>query len=145
MSGKKKAWVVGSLIIVAAAASIGYYLWNKPAVNVSGAAGVKTGAASLYKTFSTDSLTAKKTYTQQVVEVAGVVNGTSVNQQNQIVVLLNTGMEGGNINCTMEGKAAHIKKGDGVIIKGICNGLGQGDPDLGILGDVYLVRCYRVQ
>jgi tRNA_anti-like len=144
MAGKKKVFIIVSLIIVIATASTGYYLWNKPAVNVSDADGVKASAASLYKTFSTDSLLAKKEYDQQIVEVTGVVNSTSKNQQNQAVVLLNTGMEGGNINCTLEGKAEHIKTGDSVIIKGICNGLGQGDADLGILGDVYLIRCYQV-
>ena len=145
MAGKKKVLITVSLIIVIAAAAIVYYLWNKPAVNVSGADGIKVAATALYKTFSTDSLIAKKEYAQQIVEVTGVVNGTSINQQNQTVVLLNTGVEGGNINCTMEGKAEHIKNGDTVILKGICNGLGQGDADLGILGDVYLTRCYQLK
>ena len=145
MAGKKKVFITVSLIIIITAAAIGYYLWNKPVVNVEDADGVKSAARELYKTFVTDSLQAKKEYAQQIVEVAGVVNGTSMNQQNQTVVLLNTGMEGGNINCTMEGKSEHIKNGDSVILKGICNGLGQGDADLGILGDVYLVRCYQVK
>ncbi len=144
MAGKKKVFITVSLIIIAAA-SIGYYFWNKPAVNVSGADGVKAEAAVLYKTFSTDSLLAKTAYAQQIVEVTGVVNTSSLNQQNQTVVLLNTGMEGGNINCTMEGKVEHVKTGDSVIIKGICNGLGQGDADLGIFGDVYLIRCYQIK
>ena len=144
MTGRKKVLVTVSLIIIAAF-SIGYYWWNKPGMNVSDADGIKTAATALYKTFYTDSLQAKKEYAQQIVEVAGVVNSTSINQQNQKVVLLKTGMEGGNINCTMEGNAEHIKNGDSVNIKGICNGLGQGDADLGILGDVYLVRCYEVK
>jgi hypothetical protein len=144
MTGKKKVLITVSLIIIVAVA-IGSYLWNKPGVNVSGTDGVKTSAMVLYRTFSEDSLKAKKIYAQQVVEVGGVVSGTSVNQQKQTVLLLNTGMQGSNINCTMEGKAEHIKNGDSVNIKGICNGLGQGDADLGILGDVYLVRCYEVK
>jgi hypothetical protein len=144
MTGKKKVLITVSLIIIVAVA-IGSYLWNKPGVNVSGTDGVKTSAMVLYRTFSEDSLKAKKIYAQQVLEVGGVVSGTSVNQQKQTVLLLNTGMQGGNINCTMEGKAKHIKNGDSVNIKGICNGLGQGDADLGILGDVYLVRCYEAK
>ena len=144
MAGKKKVFITVSLIILVAVA-LGSYLWNKPGVNVSGTEGVKASARVLYKIFSTDSLQAKKTYAQQVVEVGGVVTATSVNQQNQTVVLLNTGMQGSNINCTMEGKAERIKNGDSVNIKGICNGLGQGDADMGILGDVYLIRCYEVK
>ena len=131
-------------MIAIAAGSIGYNLWNKPAVNVADAGGIKTGAAALYKTFSTDSLIAANKYSQQIVEVSGIVYSTSLNQQDQTVILLDSGMDGGNINCTMEGKTEHIKKGDSIILKGICNGLGQGDVDLGILGDVYLVRCYQV-
>jgi hypothetical protein len=145
MAGKKRVFITASLIIAIAAASIGFYLWNKPAVNVSDANGVKAAAAVLYKIFSTDSALAKKEYAQQIVEVAGMVNGTSVNQQNQIVVLLHTGVEGANINCTMEGKAEPVKTGDSIIIKGICNGIGQVDADLGIAGDVYLIRCYQVK
>lgn len=145
MAGKKKVFITVSLFVVLTGAYIVYYLWNKPGIDVSGSDGVKTAAAVLYKTFSTDSLLAKKEYTQQVLEVAGKVNGTSVNQQNQTVVLLATGTDGGNINCTMEGKTGNIKTGDSIIVKGICNGIGQGDADLGILGDVYLIRCYQVK
>ena len=145
MAGKKKVFITVALGIIIAAISMGYYLWNKPAVNVAEADGVKVAAAALYKTFSTDSVQAKKEYAQQVVEVNGVVNGTSINQQKQTVVLLKTGTDGANINCTMEGTGETIKTGDNIVIKGICSGLGQGDADLGILGDVYLIRCYRVK
>lgn len=145
MVGKKKVFISVSLIIAVTAAFTGYYLWNKPAVNVSGADGIKETAMVLYKSFSIDPLLAKNHYAQQIVEVSGLINGTSVNQQNQTVILLNTGIEGGNINCTMEGKAGAVKTGDSVFIKGICNGIGQGDADLGIPIDVYLVRCYLVK
>jgi hypothetical protein len=145
MAGKKKVFITAVLMIIIAVVSMGYYLWNKPSVNVAGADGVKATAETLYKIFSTDSVQAKKTYAQQVVEVTGVVRATSMNQQNQAVVLLKTGTDGANINCTMEGTGAAIKAEDKIIIKGICNGLGQGDADLGILGDVYLIRCYQVK
>jgi len=145
MAGKKKVFITVSLIIVIAVASVVYYLWNKPGINVADSTGVKTSAMLLYKTFSTDSLQAKKNYYQQIVEVTGVVTSTSANQQNQTVVLLSTGTQGGNVNCTMEGKTGIIKTRDSINIKGICNGLGQGDSDMGILGDVYLTRCYQVK
>jgi hypothetical protein len=35
----------------------------------------------------------------------------------------------------------HVKPGDAIVIKGLCSGLGGGDPDLGILGDVYITRA----
>ena len=145
MAGKKKLIGYVLLILVIIVFTFGYYLWNKPSVDVAGADGLKTDAAALYNTFATDSLLAKKKYSQQIIQVTGKVNGISTNQQNQTVILLGTAMEGGNINCTMEGVAGNIKTSDSIIIKGICNGLGQGDADLGILGDVYMIRCYQVK
>ena len=36
----------------------------------------------------------------------------------------------------------NINESDIVSIKGICNGIGQYDADLGIMGDLYLTRCF---
>jgi hypothetical protein len=72
------------------------------------------------------------------------VKSISKNLQNQTVVILKTNTEGSYINCTMEGAAENIKEESSVIIKGVCQGI-QGDADLGIMGDVYLIRCYTAE
>ena len=141
MAGKvKKAGLIIVLLAVAAAA-VGYFFWNKPHKNVSSADGIKINAADLYQSFITDSATANTKYIDKVVEVAGVVKSISVNQQQQKVVSLQTKIDAA-VNCTMEQKDAVIKEGATIKIKGICSGLGEGDADLGIMGDVYLIRCY---
>lgn len=111
-------------------------------MDVRDASGTRVAATDLYQAYAKDSLQAKKTYTNQVVEASGVVEKVSQNQQNQAIVLLKTSDSGAFINCTMEGPAQTIKEKETVKLKGICTGIGSGDADLGILGDVYLVRCY---
>ena len=145
MAGKAKKIISAVLILVLIAAAAGYYLWNKPHQNVSDADGIKTEATTLYKIFITDSVAAKKNFLQQVLQVKGIVNGISKNQQSQTVVTIKTGTEVAYINCTMEGEAVNIKEGNEVMIKGICEGIGEGDAEMGIMGDVYLVRCYQVK
>lgn len=145
MAGKGKKIIAAVVLLAAAGAAVGFYMWNKPHRDVASAGGIKAGAAALYTTFITDSAAAKKNYLQQVVEVKGVVHSTSKNQQNQTIITFKTATEGAYINCTMEGAADDIKEGSDITVKGICAGLGQADADLGIMGDVYLVRCYTVK
>ncbi len=144
MGTAKKIMITFCLLILIGVAAA-FYLWNKPHQNVANAAAVKTNAVSLYKVFKSDSIAANKKFTQQVIEVSGTVNRVSKNQQNQTVVLISTNTNGAYINCTLEQDSKNIQPGQLINIKGICNGIGQGDADLGIKGDVYLVRCYLDQ
>lgn len=141
MTGKKKILFAAALTIMAAAI-FGFYMWNKPAINVTGANGLRIDAVMLYKAFLTDSALAKRKYINQVLEVSGVIKRLLKNQQNQAVILLNTGTEGAAINCTLEGPEKNVNEDDTSLIKGICTGIGEGDPDMGIPGDVYMTRCY---
>jgi hypothetical protein len=131
-----------ALILILGGAAIGYYQYNKGPVDVKNQTGIKVAADILYQTFITDSNAARKKYAENILEVSGVVSSISENQQKQGIVLLKTSQEGAAVNCTLEANVNTIKEGDVVTIKGICNGIGQGDADLGILGDVYLTRCY---
>ena len=141
----RKTILFSVLIILLAAAGVAYYMYNKGPVNVKNASGKKVMATELYKTFSTDSITAKKQYLEKILEVGGIVTQLSQNQQNQAVVLLKTTSDGAFVNCTLEGPVNGTKEGDTIKIKGICSGIGEGDADMGIAGDVYLIRCYLVK
>lgn len=121
---------------------IGFYNFNKEAPDVSHATALQLSATDLYSSFSKDTVAAKRMHLQKVLEVYGEVTNLSQNQQHQSIILLKTDTDGASINCTMEGSSQSIKKGDKISIKGICNGMGQGDADLGIAPDVYLLRCY---
>lgn len=142
MTGTPKTIVVIFCILIAIGVITAFYLWNKPHQDVANAAAVKTSAVELYKVFNTDSVTANKKFVQQVIEVSGIVHNISKNQQNQTIVLIKTNTDGAYINCTLEQDSNKLQAGQFVNLKGICNGIGQGDADLGIKGDVYLVRCY---
>lgn len=142
MAGKTKKIGLVILALVLAAAVAGYFLWNKPHTDVSSSEGIKVDAAALYQAFMTDSSAANTIYVDKVVEVTGTVKKISLNQQEQTVVVLQTSTGDAAINCTVEQKNAGIKETDKIKLKGICTGLGEGDTDLGIPGDVYLIRCY---
>lgn len=144
----RKKTIVHLLIITAialAAAAAGYIQFNKPAPNVADSKGDKIAATDLYDLYVKDTSGAKKRFSHKVVEVSGMIGGASFNQQHQSVILLKTGTKGGWVNCTMEGPAKNVKAGNRVSIKGICNGIGEGEATLGLLADVYLVRCYLVR
>ncbi len=142
MTSSLKKTVIILCILILIGVSVAFYLWNKPHQDIAHAVGIKTDAVTLYNVFITDSIAAKKKYIQQVIEVSGTINNISKNQQNQMVTLINTDTNGAFINCTLEQESNTLQVGQSISIKGICTGIGQGDADLGIKGDVYLVRCY---
>ena len=145
MSKKKKYLLLFLIGVVLVIAGAGYYFYNKPVIDVKNADGDKVSAMELYSTFTKDSVKAKKDYTHKILEVSGMVSLVTKNQQQQPVLLLKTNTEGAAVNCTLEGPVGDVKAGTTVNIKGICNGIGEGDADLGIAGDVYLIRCYVVK
>lgn len=142
---KNRVLLLGGLLLIAATA-LGYYFYNKGPFDVKNASGKKIDAGQLYNAYSTDSLSAQKMYSGKVVEVSGEVYEISHNQKNEPYLLLKTSSEGSFINCTLEdAEMISLKVGDMAAIKGICSGLGQAEPDLGIKADVYVTRGYLKQ
>jgi hypothetical protein len=121
---------------------IGYRIWNKPHSDVEDADAVETNAISLYNSFTSDSAKAKSVFLDKIIKVSGVVEKVLVNQQQQQIILLKTSVSGASVNCTMEQNRNKIKQGDKVVLKGICSGYINGDTEMGIPGDVFLIRCY---
>ena len=119
-----------------------FLILQKGVVDCRQCKSVKARVRKMLKKFSTDSGAAKMKYTGKILAVSGEIAQVSKNQQNHEIVLLKTATAGASVNCTMEETGAKINIGDKVVIKGICSGIGQGDADLGILGDVYLLSCY---
>ncbi|HPH86743.1 MAG TPA: hypothetical protein PLC48_14850 [Ferruginibacter sp.] len=131
--------LVGAMIIT----GIGYYLYNKGPEDVKNSKGLAVLAKDLYESFLKDTVTASKKYSGKVLEIDGEITGTSMNTQNQQVILVKTNTAEAHVNCTLDEAGEKIPDGKTLIkLKGICSGLGQGDADLGIPGDVYLTRCY---
>lgn len=138
----KKNILLALLAIIVISGAVGFYMFNKGPVNVENARAVKTGSVALYAAYLQDSVLAKKKYTDKILEVSGLVMKVSKNQQDQVIVMLQTNEAGAYVNCTMEEKGTRLSENEQVTLKGICTGMGMSDPDLGILGDVYLTRCY---
>jgi hypothetical protein len=139
--------VIFSILAIAITSALSaYFLYNKKHLDVQSADAINVTnvtATDLYTTFSKDSTTAKKKFDGKILQVSGVISSVSKNQQNQPIVLLKTGTEGASVNCTFEGTLdEHCSAGSQISVKGVCNGIGQGDPDLGIAGDVYIIRGY---
>ena len=136
------------LCLVAIGAGIGYYFYTKKPLNPNDVSpDTKTISTELYQAFAADTVVAKKNFSRkdEVVEVSGVVTGTSQNPDKQPVILLKTDVEGASVNCTIEGTAGNIKEGDTIKLKGFCTGLGAADADLGLVADVYMIRCYLIK
>lgn len=142
MTARKKNIIFLFSAIITIAAASGFYFYNKGPVNISNADAIKINATALYQVFLKDSVQAKKNYADKILQVSGTIKQVSKNQQNQVIVMLQTNEAGAFINCTLEDDAAGLAENKAVSLKGICTGMGMGDADLGILGDVYLLRCY---
>ncbi len=133
------------IFCIAMIASVGYYLFNKGPADIKNNVAIKTEASALYLQFISDSTGAIKNYSGKVIEVTGEVNSISMNQQNEKIILLKTNTDGAYVNCTMEEDPGNIKIKDRVVFKGICSGIGEGDEDLGLTGDVYVTRCFIIK
>lgn len=131
--------------IVFAAAVIIYLQWNKPHKNVKDAVASEVAAADLYNIYIADSVKAKSLYTDKVIQVSGEIAKLSFNQQAQQLILIKTAVAGAYINCTMEQIATGYNAGDKIIIKGICSGYISGDIEMGLPGDVFLIRGYLLK
>ncbi len=149
MTPKLKRTIVFTVLgLFAIGAGIGYYLYNKKPINPNDVSpDTKITSTELYQAFAKDTLIAKKDFSRrnEVVEVSGVVSGIAQNQDKQSIILLKTNVGDASVNCTMEGLFENIKEGDNVRLKGFCTGMGAGDADLGIVADVYMIRCYQVK
>ena len=139
---RKKIILIAAIVLITAAATAAFLLWNKPHKDVKDASGLTVNARELYSQYVSDSAKASAAYTDKILQVTGEVARLSANQQNQQIILLKTTVPGAYINCTMEENSQTIKEGGIVTIKGICSGYMGGDADMGLPGDVFLVRGY---
>ena len=137
----KKIFIIAVLSMLVLSISAGIYLYNKGPLDVRSVRGTPVDAGELYSLFTNDSVLAGKKYISRVLLVSGQVSEISVNASQQKIVLIKTGTDGAYVNCTLEEASNDIAVNKPISIKGICSGIGQGDADLGIPGDIYLTRC----
>ncbi len=121
---------------------VAYFVWNKPHIDVKNSLAVETNAESLLNVFINDSVKAKGIFLNRVVNVSGTIKSIMYNREHHQIVLLKTAAADASINCTMENDEKELKIGDRVNLKGVCAGYIGGDFDMGLPGDVFLIRCY---
>ena len=144
MGRKYKRYAFWSLaVVIVTGVIIGYRLWNKPHENIKNASAIKINAIALYNTLANDSSYTPSSLVNKILVVSGKIKRVSENQQKQQVILLETNVPDGSVNCTMEEKVKIVKAGDSILLKGICMGYTGGDQDIQLPGDVFLIRCYH--
>ncbi len=123
-------------------AFIGFVIWNKPHRNIKDGAALEIRAVDLYRTIARDNTKTKSNFLNKIVAVTGEVSQIQKNRDGGQVILLQTNVPNASINCTMEENAMEIKAGDTIVIKGLCIGYIGANEDIGLPGDVFLIRCY---
>ncbi|OJV50442.1 MAG: hypothetical protein BGO31_13835 [Bacteroidetes bacterium 43-16] len=111
------------LVIVLLGGAVAYYLFNKKPAQVEDIKSEAITASALVKAFEANEAEANKTYLNKVLDVSGVVQELSQNQDGQMVLVLaadDNPLSG--VQCTMREAIAQVKVGDRLTIKGFCNG-----------------------
>ena len=122
------------LITISISLVVIYYVWNKPHEDIEHSSGIQLTATDLFRAFNEQEKQATEKYSGKVLEVSGIVNAVTVNQQGQTIISLQSDDLMFGVNCTME-KNTIVKEGSTVTIKGLCSGF---------TTDVILIRCYLI-
>jgi hypothetical protein len=135
----KKILIYG-LVLALIAASVGFYLYNKPHQNMNRAkSDLSLSATELFTDFENDEANANTKYLDKIVEVQGIVKEISTDETGTTSVTLESGSDMFGVICQMDNLTDHkrtaFQKGEEVTLKGICTG---------VLMDVVLVRCIEV-
>lgn len=129
--------LVIALLLIGVAAVYAYSEYNRGHKDVSGQkADVTIAATDLFSEFSADENAANGKYLDKTIAVSGVVKSVDKDESGLHTIQLESGDMMGNVSCQMDErhneKAAAIKAGETIAVKGTCTG---------ILMDVVLIRC----
>lgn len=125
------------VIVIAVAAGIGYYMWNKPKQSIERKqADYVMVPQNLLQEFQENEESANKKYLDKIVSVKGKINSMKADTKGITSIQIDTGDPLSNISCQLtkdqSEKNKGLKEGADVQVKGICTG---------ILMDVVLVDC----
>lgn len=135
----KKRLFISLIIGIVIAASIGFYLFNKPHADIRSQAPVATLSASeLFKAYSEDEAAANQKYAGKVVEINGLIYSLDEGSQGDLNILFMDDDEMFGVACTIdqEEDIDELTEGQEITIKGECSGM---------LSDVVLIRCVIVK
>jgi len=122
MRNRKKIFFSIIILIIIAGLSYAYYIWNKPARDVTKEKGIQITAVAIFDSFSTNEQAANKLFLDKAVEVTGTVSSVKKNQAGQTVVYLSSSDPVFGVNCTFKQDPGTITNGSTITFKGICTG-----------------------
>jgi len=121
---RKKRKTIFTIIIFVLLVGLGYayYIWNKPARDVTEEQGIPITAVAIFDSFSNNEQSANAHYLNKAIQVTGEVSDVKKNQAGQTVVYLQSGDPVFGVNCTFKQDPGSITKGSTITFKGICTG-----------------------
>ena len=125
------------LVLVVLVVAGGLIMYNMPAENVaSKSVDYTITATELFTEYEADEKAGNTKYIDKIVQVSGKIEDMETDAKGAKVVLIGGNEMGNGVLCTLdkseESKAAQLKVGDKVSIKGRCTGM---------LMDVVLNKC----
>ena len=111
------------LVIIIGGGIAVYYMWNKPERNIANEKGIEITAVQLVNEFQENELEANKKYLDKVIQVTGNINAVGDNQEGMTTLTLSSDDAFTGVFCMLKEKAAGLKVGDKITIKGICSGM----------------------
>jgi len=122
MRAWKKNLLVVFVVVIAAGLCYAYYVWNKPARDVTKEQGIKISAVAIFDSFSNNEQAANAAFLNKAIEVSGTVTDVKKNQAGATVVYLQSSDPMFGVNCTFKQDPGIITKGSTITFKGICTG-----------------------
>jgi hypothetical protein len=110
------------LLLILAGLCYAYYIWNKPARDVSEEKGIQISAVAIFDSFANNEQAANASFLNKAVEVTGKVSNVKKNQAGKTVVYLQTNDPIFGVNCTFKQDPGAIEKGSTITFKGVCTG-----------------------
>ncbi len=118
----KKILISLILLVTLCGLAYTYYIWNKPARDVTNEKGIEITAAALYDSFTNNEQAANASFLNKAIQVTGIVNNVKKNQAGETVVYLQSSDPVFGVNCTFKQDPGAIEKGSTIKFKGICTG-----------------------
>lgn len=121
MNRRKKILIV-VLVFILAGLCYAYYIWNKPARDVSEEKGIQISAVAIFDSFTNNEQAANASFLNKAVEVTGKVSNVKKNQAGKTVIYLQSNDPIFGVNCTFKQDPGAIEKGNTITFKGVCTG-----------------------
>ena len=110
------------IVIIVVAFCYAYYVWNKPARDVTKEQGIRITAVAIFDSFTDNEPAANAAFLNKAIEVTGKVADVKKNQAGETVVYLQSSDPMFGVNCTFRQDPGTITKGSTITFKGICTG-----------------------